>query len=109
MSDGMNKPYSEETGRLIDDEVKRIVDEQWERTYNLLSEKKDILEKLALQLLEKETIERQDLIECLGKFFKATTVIATVFYENCQKKALLLDTIIIISFRRASIQRNDYL
>ena len=69
MSDGMNKPYSEETGRLIDDEVKRIVDEQWERTYNLLAEKKDILEKLALQLLEKETIERQDLIECLGKSF----------------------------------------
>ena len=110
MSDGMNKPNSEETGRLIDDEVKRIVDEQWERTYNLLSEKKDILEKLALQLLEKETIERQDLIECLGKFLKASTLIATVFfYENCQKKALLLDTRIIISFRRATIQRNDYL
>ena len=86
MSDGMNKPNSEETGRLIDDEVKRIVDEQWERTYNLLSEKKDILEKLALQLLEKETIERQDLIECLGKFLKASTLIARVFFMKIVRK-----------------------
>ena len=67
MSDGMNKPYSEETAREIDAEVKRIVDEQWERTIDLLTEKKDILEKLALVLLEKETIERADLIEVLGK------------------------------------------
>jgi len=86
MSDGMNKPYSEETGRLIDDEVKRIVDEQWERTYNLLSDKKDILEKLALQLLEKETIERQDLIECLGaRPFKEMTTYEEYVDETSSK------------------------
>ena len=34
----MNKPYSEETAREIDAEVKRIVDEQWERTVDLLSQ-----------------------------------------------------------------------
>ena len=31
MSDGYNKPYSEQTGRDIDDEVRRIIDEQWDR------------------------------------------------------------------------------
>jgi AFG3 family protein len=31
MGDGMNKPYSEQTGKDIDDEVRRIIDEQWER------------------------------------------------------------------------------
>ena len=67
MGDGMNKPYSDATGKEIDEEVKRIVDEQWDRTVKLLTEKKDILEKLAHLLLEQETIERQDLIETLGK------------------------------------------
>ena len=66
MGDGMNKPYSDATGKEIDEEVKRIVDEQWDRTVKLLTEKKDILEKLAHLLLEQETIERQDLIETLG-------------------------------------------
>ena len=68
MSDGYNKPYSDKTGKDIDEEVKRIVDEQWERTVALLTEKKEILENLALLLLEKETIERQDLIDILGKY-----------------------------------------
>merc|ERR1711990_237127 len=66
MSDGMNKPYSEETGKLIDAEVKKIIDQQWDRTLNLLTEKKDILQNLAKVFLEKESIERADLIEVLG-------------------------------------------
>merc|ERR1719197_2364926 len=32
MGDGFNKPYSDSTGKEIDEEVKRIVDEQWDRT-----------------------------------------------------------------------------
>ena len=66
MGNGLDKPYSQSMARDIDDEVKRIVDEQWERTINLLTEKKDILENLANLLLEKETIERADLIATLG-------------------------------------------
>jgi len=66
MSDGYNKPYSEQTGRDIDDEVRRIIDEQWDRTIKLLESKKDILGNLANVLLEKETIERTDLLEVLG-------------------------------------------
>merc|ERR1712106_330417 len=88
MSDGMNKPYSEETAREIDAEVKRIVDEQWERTLNLLTEKKDILEKLALVLLEKEAIERTDLIEVLGdRPFKEMTTYEEYVDETNSKDA----------------------
>ena len=68
MSDGYNKPYSEQTGQDIDAEVKRIVDEQWDRTLALVTEKKEILQNLAKVLLEQETIERQHLIEILGKY-----------------------------------------
>ena len=70
---GLNKPYSESTAQDIDAEVKRIVDEQWNRTMNLLTEKKDILENLANVLLEQETIERADLIKVLGKFLNFST------------------------------------
>ena len=66
---GLNKPYSESTAQDIDAEVKRIVDEQWDRTMNLLMEKKEILENLANVLLEQETIERADLIKVLGTYF----------------------------------------
>lgn len=66
MSDGYQKPYSEETGKLIDDEVRKIIDAQWDRTVKLVEDKRDILEKLALVLLEHETIERKDLVEVLG-------------------------------------------
>lgn len=66
MNDGYNKPYSEQTGRDIDEEVRRIIDEQWHRTLKLLEDKKDILANLATVLLEKETIERDDLLEVLG-------------------------------------------
>jgi len=67
MGDGMNKPYSEETGREIDSEVKAIIDKCWDRTYSLLTDKKEILESLAGRLLEQETIERADLVEILGE------------------------------------------
>merc|ERR1712212_82781 len=67
MGDGGSKPFSDATGKEIDAEVKRIIDEQWARTIDLVTEKKDLLHNLANVLLEKETIERDDLIEILGK------------------------------------------
>lgn len=86
MGDGMNKPYSDATGKEIDEEVKRIVDEQWDRTVKLLTENKDILEKLAHLLLEQETIERQDLIETLGpRPFKEMTTYEEYVAETSQK------------------------
>lgn len=61
------KPYSEATAQIIDEEVKRIVDEAYQRTLALLRERKDQLEVLAQQLLEKEVIFQVDLEKLIGK------------------------------------------
>jgi cell division protease FtsH len=53
--------YSEETAREIDCEVRRIVDEQYERVKRLLSEKKTALHEGAKLLLEREVITGTEL------------------------------------------------
>ena len=61
------KPYSDSTAEKIDSEVKRIVDNAYDRTKNLLLEKKEQLEKIAKKLLEKEILFQNDLEELIGK------------------------------------------
>ncbi|HYK75541.1 MAG TPA: ATP-dependent zinc metalloprotease FtsH [Daejeonella sp.] len=62
-----NKPYSEKTAEMIDVEVRKQIDEAYQRTKALLLEKRDGLEKLAHKLLEKEILFQSDLEEILGK------------------------------------------
>jgi cell division protease FtsH len=61
------KPYSDETGKLIDDEVRILVDKAYLRTKNLLTEKRAQVESLALALLDREVLHQQDVEELLGK------------------------------------------
>merc|ERR1712228_1035874 len=61
-----DKPYSENTAQLIDEEAKKMITSAMDRTMKLLTEKKDIVEKVALRLLEKEVLKRDDMIELLG-------------------------------------------
>jgi len=61
------KPYSEATAETIDKEVKVLVDQAYERTKNLLKEKRDQLEIIAQELLEKEIIFQNDLERLIGK------------------------------------------
>lgn len=61
------KEYSEEIAALIDSEVKRIVDEAYERSRKIITEKKKTVEKLAKLLLEKEVVEREEFLEITGK------------------------------------------
>merc|ERR1719347_1912127 len=61
-----DKPYSETTAQLIDEEAKKMITSAMDRTMKLLTEKKDIVEKVALRLLEKEVLKRDDMIELLG-------------------------------------------
>lgn len=62
-----NKPYSEKTAELIDDEVRSLINSVYDRTTDLLTEKREGLEKLAQKLLEKEILFQSDLEEILGK------------------------------------------
>jgi cell division protease FtsH len=61
------KPYSEETGKMIDEQVRFIIDEAYQRTLKLLTEKKPEVEKLARELLDKEVLHKSDVEELIGK------------------------------------------
>lgn len=63
----LDKPYSEETAQMIDVEVRKLIQSAYDHTVNLLTKHKDNVEKVALRLLEKEIVSRQDMIELLGK------------------------------------------
>lgn len=61
------KPYSEETARVIDEEVSIIIELAYTRAKKILTDNKEKLVKLAGRLLEKEVIFKDDLEEILGK------------------------------------------
>ena len=64
---GFTKPYSEETARLIDAEVKRLISEQYERAKALLREHAEGHTVLANVLIEREVLFSDDLIKIFGK------------------------------------------
>lgn len=61
------KPYSEATSKIIDEEVKKMIDIAYAKTKQILSSNKDKLILLAEKLLEKEVIFKEDLEEIFGK------------------------------------------
>ncbi|KAF2728009.1 ATP-dependent metallopeptidase Hfl [Polyplosphaeria fusca] len=62
----LQKPFSEETAKNIDSEVKRIVDEAYQQCKDLLTEKKREVGLVAEELLKKEMLGREDMIRILG-------------------------------------------
>ncbi len=58
---GHQRDFSEQTALSIDNEVRRIVDENYRRARVILSEHHDVLEKIALSLLERETLDLKDV------------------------------------------------
>ncbi len=66
MDQGFSKPFSEKQAALMDDEIKKLTDEQYARAVKILSENKDKLLALADQLLEKEVIFKEDLEKIFG-------------------------------------------
>ncbi|MDE5676296.1 ATP-dependent zinc metalloprotease FtsH [Phocaeicola sp.] len=62
-----NKPYSERTAELIDEEVKNMINEQYDRAKAILSEHKDGHNELARLLVEKEVIFAEDVERIFGK------------------------------------------
>jgi len=65
--DQFNKPYSNETARLIDDEVRILIEAQYQRAQDLLTEKRHELNELASMLLEKEVLLKSDVERLIGK------------------------------------------
>ncbi|MDA8594956.1 ATP-dependent zinc metalloprotease FtsH [Flavobacteriaceae bacterium] len=63
---GFSKPYSEETARVIDEEISKIIEAQYERAKQILTEHKDKLSELAQQLLKNEVIFKEDLNSIFG-------------------------------------------
>merc|ERR1719181_1106152 len=61
------RPYSEATAQAMDEEAKKIVDDAYARVLGLLDEKQAQLQALAELLVEKETINHDDIVDCLGK------------------------------------------
>lgn len=61
------KPYSEETAKTIDKEIKEMVEKQYKRAVQILTDHRDKLDALAQKLLDKEVIFREDLEEIFGK------------------------------------------
>jgi cell division protease FtsH len=64
---GFSKPYSEETAQTIDQEISKIIEEQYKRAIDVLQENKDKLTILAERLLEKEVIFKEDLEKIFGR------------------------------------------
>ena len=64
--DGHEREYSEETARTIDEEVRRIVDQIYERVRSLLGAKKDVLLRAAAVLKRRETLDGTEIRELLA-------------------------------------------
>ena len=79
-----NKPYSDATAELIDEEVKKLISDAYKRTLNLLKKHKAELEIVAKELLDKEIIFQADLERLIGKrpFEQPTTYQAFANQED---------------------------
>lgn len=64
---GFTKPYSEKTANLIDEEISKIIEGQYERAIQILTENKEKLTALANLLLEREVIFKEDLEMIFGE------------------------------------------
>ena len=82
-----NKPYSDATAELIDEEVKKLISNAYKRTLNLLKKHKAELETVAKELLDKEIIFQADLERLIGKrpFEQPTTYQAFADQKNSKK------------------------
>lgn len=63
---GMHRTHSEKLAAQIDDQISRIISSAWDQAVKILKEEKDVLYKMSTLLLEKETLEDEDLRAILG-------------------------------------------
>merc|ERR1719362_2231646 len=63
---GYQKNFSEKTNKVIDEEISRVINECYAKSKTLLAEKREIIEKLAEELLERETLSLPEIVDILG-------------------------------------------
>lgn len=63
---GFSKPYSEQTAQTIDHEIRKMIENEYDRAKQILAENRDKLDALAEKLIEKEVIFKEDLEEIFG-------------------------------------------
>jgi cell division protease FtsH len=60
------REYAEKTAAAVDEEVRTLIDRMLQRARELLERRRDLLDRSARQLLEKETLDESELIKLLG-------------------------------------------
>jgi AFG3 family protein len=81
------KPYSEETGKLIDQEVKKLSDKAFQRAKALLESKREEVKIIAEELLKKEVLFKDDLERLIGKRPFGEESVETVAVANMPEDA----------------------
>jgi len=82
-----NKPYSEKTAEIIDEEVRRIVNEQYDRAKQILSDNRDANAELTQLLIDKEVIFAEDVERIFGKRPWASRSEEIMAYEQQNKSS----------------------
>ncbi|KAK5901613.1 hypothetical protein CesoFtcFv8_006961 [Champsocephalus esox] len=62
----LEKPYSEATAELIDSEVRELIERAYQRTLELVTEKRELVELVGQRLLQREILDKADMLELLG-------------------------------------------
>jgi cell division protease FtsH len=86
-----DKPYSEKTAVVIDEEIHLIIEEQYQRALKILSENKDKLTELAEYLLDKEVIFKENLEKIFGKREWEDTLIIEDLADEEEMEAAALE------------------
>ena len=90
--DAFTKPYSDETAHVIDEEVSKLIESQYQRALQILTENKDKLTLLAEKLLTSEVIFKEDLVEIFGKRQwekEEETVVEALVHEETNEEIMV--------------------
>src|SRR5690606_24553627 len=67
---GHQRDYSEDIARIVDEEVRRLIDSAHDEAWEILNEYRDVLDRLVLELLERETLNEKELAEVFSAVVK---------------------------------------
>ncbi|XP_033847229.1 AFG3-like protein 1 [Periophthalmus magnuspinnatus] len=99
------KPFSEHTAQLIDQEVRVLVAAAYQRTLKLVTEKKQAVSMVAKRLLEKETLQKSDMVELLGpRPFKESSMYEELLEDKGEDE---VDTLSPVSLKNCNKDRKD--